>query len=277
MVHSLLRQPLLHFFAIGLAIFALFAVVDESPSAPDKPTITVSQQDAQWLADQFRATWNRPPQQRELDAMVEDFIAEEIYVREALSLGLDQGDKIVRNRLRQKMEFLTESGAEAATPDDQKLRQFYEDNAEQFSTAPRVAFTQVLISQDQAGQAEQLRAALDNGRDPASVGQRTLLPLQVPPSARQAIDNTFGPGFFEALGRIDQEGWQGPVLSGYGQHLVRIDLVEHAQLPPFETMRDRVELIWRSYKAQSLRSERFATLKAQYQIERPDTEAILAR
>ena len=145
MISSLLRQPLLHFFVISAAVFALFSFVDDTPPAPEKPVINVSTQDAQWLATQFKATWNRAPSKKEFEAIVDEYVREEIYVREALALGLDQGDTIVRKRLSQKMEFLTEAGAEAALVDDAILQTFFEENAERYVTAPRAAFAQILL------------------------------------------------------------------------------------------------------------------------------------
>ncbi|MEM1429131.1 MAG: peptidylprolyl isomerase [Pseudomonadota bacterium] len=274
---SLLKQPLLHFLLIGAAFFGLFAVIDDSPDLPDRPQIVVSEQDALWLAGQFQATWRRPPTPDELSGLVEEYVREEIYVREALALGLDQGDTIVRRRLRQKMEFLSEAGAEAATPDEAALRAHFDENADQFRAAPRVAFLQILLPPERPEAADEVRASLAAGADPEALGQRTLLPHAIPPSTRSAVDGTFGTGFFDAVALLSPGEWAGPVTSGYGAHLVRLDAAEPGALPPFEEVRDRVELDWRADMADRLRTERFDTLSAQYDVVRPDAAAVLAQ
>lgn len=270
MISSLLRQPLLHFFVISAALFALFSVVDDTPPAPDRPVINVSVQDAQWLATQFKATWKRPPSEEELGAIVDAYVREEIYVREALSLGLDQGDTIVRKRLSQKMEFLTEAGAEAALVDDATLEAYLEENAELYLTAPRVAFAQILLPEPSQDSMPEILDALANGGDFSQLGARSLLPAMVSPISAQTVDGNFGEGMFAQIAELEVGKWSGPVTSGYGQHLVRLDVLEPGILPPFEVLRDRIEQEWRSSKAEELRLKRFEQMRSQYDIETPD-------
>ena len=124
MLKQIVRQPIMHFFLIGLVFFGLFALTNDPVPEAGVPTIVVSEQDATWLASQFEATWRRPPSEAELNGLIDSFVREDIYVREALALGLDQGDAVVRRRLSQKMEFLTEASAEAANPTDDVLRAY---------------------------------------------------------------------------------------------------------------------------------------------------------
>ncbi len=276
-MQTIFKQPLFHFLVLGVAIFALNAAVNDEPPAPDKPVIAVSTQDAAWLAEQFAATWRRPPTAEELGGLMDEFVREEIYVREALLLGLDQGDAIVRRRLRQKMEFLTEAGAAAASPTEEVLRAHFAENASKFERAPHLAFTQVMVPAGPEGTVEALRAALDAGVSPDSLGERTLLPVGMALSPQQAVDGTFGAGFFESLRAMPQSTWSGPVMSGYGSHLVRLDAFEEGVLPPFEELREAVELDWRAEMAATLRAARFEGLRNQYEVERPDPAAVLAQ
>ena len=137
-LQHILREPLVHFLALGAAIFALFAVLDDAPPPPDGTRIVVSEEQARRLAASFAATWRRPPSVAELDGLIDNYVREEIYVREALALGLDRDDSVVRQRLRQKMEFWTESGADAVAPTEAELRAHYEANADRFAREPRV-------------------------------------------------------------------------------------------------------------------------------------------
>jgi hypothetical protein len=118
---ALLRDPLVHFFVLGAAIFGLFAMVDDTPPPVAANLLVIEEDDARRLAAEFEATWRRPPTVAELDYMIGQTVREEVYVREALALGLDADDAVIRRRLQTKMEFLTESGAEALAPDEAAL------------------------------------------------------------------------------------------------------------------------------------------------------------
>lgn len=277
MIISFLRQPLLQFFVIGATLFALFSFVDDTPPAPDRPVIAVSPQDAQWLASQFEATWKRLPSEKELETIVDAYVREEIYVREALALGLDQGDTIVRKRLSQKMEFLTEAGAEASFVDEAMLRMYLDENSEIYLTAPKVAFGQILLPTPAEISMSAILDELAAGSDFTQLGARTLLPPMVSPISAQAVDGTFGKGVFEQISKLEPGTWNGPISSGYGQHLVRLDMFEPGTLPPFEELRDRIEQDWRRDKAEQLRLERFDQLKNQYDIETPDLLQVLGQ
>ncbi|AXI45587.1 hypothetical protein C1J03_05775 [Sulfitobacter sp. SK012] len=274
---SFLRQPLFHFFVIGAVLFSLYSLVDDTPPKPDRPSIVVSTQDAQWLASQFKATWKRLPSEKELDAIVASFVREEIYVREALKLGLDQGDTIVRKRLSQKMEFLTEAGAEASLTDDAVLKSYFTQNAEAYHSAARIAFSQILLAEPVEASMSAVLADLAAGEDFTQLGARSLLPALVSPIPAAAVDGAFGQGMFEQIEKLEPGVWSGPITSGYGQHLVRLDQREPGVLPPFEQIRARVELDWRHNKAEELRSERFELLRDQYDIVMPDVSQVLSQ
>lgn len=277
MIQAFLRQPFVHFLVIGGAFFVLFQLFDDAPAVPDRSRILVSKQDAMRLAKQFGTTWRRSPTPEELNGLIDNFVREEIYVREARALGLDQGDMIVRRRLRQKMEFLTETGAQAVQVDDTILRAYYLENADAFTLAPRIGFSQVLIPKGQPDALENVLGKLTSGVDPKQLEQQTLLPIRVPVSARQAIDGTFGTGFFDRLADMEIGQWVGPITSGYGQHVVRINRREPGLQPPFEIIRYRIELDWRTQKAEELRGQRFEALRNQYLVERPDADIVLAQ
>ncbi len=132
----LLREPLLHFLAIGGLIFVLFAAMSEPGSEP-ADTIVVGPERIEQLAKGFQAVWRRPPTDDELRAMIDDFVREEIYYREALALGLNSNDTVVRRRLRQKMEFLTDSGAEILEPVAGELETYLLANEQTFRRGPR--------------------------------------------------------------------------------------------------------------------------------------------
>lgn len=277
MIVSLLRQPLLHFFLIGTGLFALYSLVEDTPPTPDRASITVSIQDAKWLASQFKAARSRFPSEKELEAIVDAFVREEIYVREALALGLDQGDAIVRKRLSQKMEFLTEAGAEASLVDDVMLKSYFKENADTYRSAARIAFSQIMLPEPIQDSLSAIRADLAAGEDFTQLGARSLLPAAVSPISAPAVDGAFGQGVFDQIVELEPGTWSGPVKSGYGQHLVRLDLLEPGILPPFEALRERIEQDWRRDKAEQLRKKRFEQLRNQYDIVTPDLSQALSQ
>jgi hypothetical protein len=220
---------------------------------------------------------NRPPSQQELETLVEAFVRQEIYVREALALGLDQGDSIVRKRLSQKMEFLTEAGAEASFVDDAMLEAYFQDNLERYRSASRAGFSQILLPEPATESMQDILEKLANGDDFNLLGARTLLPAMVSPLTKQVVDSSFGTGVFEQIVNLEPGTWSGPIRSGYGAHLVRLDSLVSGSVPAFETVRGRIEQEWRRDKANELRLERLAQLRSQYHIETPDLALILSQ
>ena len=212
---ALFRQPLVHFLLIGAAIFGLFAALDDSPSAPSLQEIVVTTEKAEQLAAQFQSVWRRPPTGQELNSLVDDFIREEVLVREATALSLDLNDAVIRRRLRQKMEFLTDSAAGALKPADDELRSYFDANSGRYSSGTRVAFDQVFVGDAPgAEEIEQVRIALKTEADHTLIGARTLLPPSLPMAPRSSVDGTFGRGFFDQLTEVETGVWSGPVRSG---------------------------------------------------------------
>lgn len=271
-----LRNPLLHFTVLGGLLFVAHGAVTDPPDRSARDSIIVGPETERQLVSAFTATWQRPPTHQELDALVEDWIVEEAFVREAIALGLDRGDAVVRQRLRQKMTFIAESSAGFADPDEATLREHYAAHPERFGAPAQVAFDQLFLGEDpdQATVAA-MRAALADGTAPAMLGNPTLLPRSVRLAVPSAVDGTFGQGFFEALAEAPDRAWTGPVASSYGLHLVRVRAREPARTIPFEAARERVALDWKARRAQELRDGFTEALLSRYRIVRPDSAALL--
>lgn len=272
----LLRDPLLHFFLVAAAIFGLYAVVDDGPPPVAANRLVVSENDARLLVAEFEATWRRRPTVEELDHMITQRVREEVYVREALALGLDRDDAVIRRRLQTKMEFLTESGADAAEPDEATLQAHLEAHPERFAEPPLVAFEHVLLD-ERIGRDGMviIEARLNRGDDPGEAARPTLLPATFRLSSAQVVDGTFGMGFFESLGELPVGTWAGPVETPLGQHLVRVTERGEARQPSLTEIRGRVEQDWRAEFTTRLREERFKALLSRYEIARPDAATLL--
>ena len=270
---NLIREPLLHFTVIGLAIFLLFpGNAGPMPGPVTGPmtdnVIEVTPRIKEGLAAQFTATWNRQPTPVELDGLMAEYVKEEVLYREALALGLDQGDPVIRQRLRLKMEFIGEGAAGALTPDDAELAAWYAENAADYAAPAMISFEQIMLTDPST--ADATFAALAEGADPGTLGRGTLLPAEVGNGSALAIDGAFGTGFFDAVSVLEPGVWGGPVESAYGVHIVRLGDVTVAEAPLLDTVRDALIEDWRRAQAELLREAQFQSFLTRYEVRLPE-------
>ncbi|WP_170558139.1 peptidyl-prolyl cis-trans isomerase [Ruegeria atlantica] len=273
----ILREPLFHFILIGVAIFGWFAWVSPQEEIVEiTDTITIDSDDVALLENRFQNSWNRPPTEDELKALVDATVREEVLVREARKLGLDQGDQVIRARLAQKMDFLTEAIAASVEPEPQVLQSFLEENPERFTTPPKIAFDQVYLGENPGSEAiESAIEAANTSQDWSEIGWTTLLPKSMPLTTLRVVDANFGAGFSSALDDLEPGNWSGPVQSAYGIHIVRVTETQEPVLPNLEEIRDAVVLEWRREAGSELAQAQYESLASNYQVETPgmDTAA----
>jgi hypothetical protein len=268
----LLREPLFHFLIIGSLLFALYRIVS-GPAPTPVNSIVITPERVTQLAAGFEAVRKRPATDDELRALVDSFVREEVYYREALALGLERDDTIIRRRLRQKMEFITDSGAELLEPQAGELEDYYQANVASFQQPPEIALTQVFLGQNPAPDriAGALAALRSNSEtDPSLWGEATLLPPRLKLSTSSEIDGIFGTGFFDGLMQMPVASWSEPIQSGYGLHLVRIDERLAAQVMSLDAERDGIEREWRAEKANELQESVYLRLLERYTVVMPD-------
>jgi hypothetical protein len=265
----LLREPLLHFAALGGLIFLFFAVINETQVKPGD-LIVVTPERIHQLTAGYRSVWNRLPTDDELDALIEEHIREEVYYREALALALDRNDAVVRRRLRQMMEFLTDTGSYLQEPSAGELETYFAANEKAYRRAQYLAFEQVYFgkSPDPESIARSLSALQSNpATDPAALGERSFLPAELGLSPPVATDSVFGQGFFERLAELPPGVWAGPVRSAYGVHLVHVLEILPARTPPLEEVRETVLGDWRAAEALENREQDYARRRARFVVE----------
>ncbi|PRY22585.1 parvulin-like peptidyl-prolyl cis-trans isomerase protein [Aliiruegeria haliotis] len=268
----LLKEPLFHFLLLGLAIFGWYAWLNPpDPEADTDGQIVIDAQDVERLEAQFQGTWRRPPTEDELAALVESMVREEVLVREAKALGLDQGDGVIRNRLSQKMSFLTTSVAQSMVPGDDDLAAHLERHPDRFVRSATLEFEQMQLPEGTDPTAT--LAALKGGADPGTLSGRSLLPPAMQAAGERTVDATFGRGFFAQLVQQPVGEWAGPVTSGYGPHLVRVLEARPAEVPTLDQVRDSVLLDWRRETSETLTEAQIEGLKAQYEIVLPESVA----
>jgi hypothetical protein len=265
-----LREPLLHFLVIGLALFALYRALH--PGIAESPReIVVTQARVEALAENFARTWSRPPTPQELRGLVDDYVAEEIYYREALAMGLDRDDIVIRRRLRQKMEFISSDIAAAETPTDAQLADYLAKHPDEFRRPPTFTFQQVYFDTERRGeaaarQAATLLAQLQAGRRVDDAGDSTLLPPTMTSASPPQVENTFGSEFAAAVVAAPVGHWTGPVRSVYGTHLLRVDASTPGALPPLSTIRPDVARAWEAEQRRIVGERLLASLRSRYEI-----------
>lgn len=269
---QVLKEPLTHFIALALAIFFLYGAVNRS-AQPQADEIVVTSAKIEQLGALFTKTWQRPPSSQELKGLIDDFVKEEIYNREALLLGLDKDDTVIRRRLRQKMEFLVDAEVDAITPADAELKSYLEANSNQFRVEPMIAFEQIYLSPAKRGDRIEADAQvmLDQLRgnaqaDPTKLGDQTLLPSMLPLTASATINQSFGDRFAEAMEKLPDNQWSGPVPSSYGLHLVRVLERREGRSPALDEVRGAVAREWSNAKRKALEAERIETLLKRYDV-----------
>lgn len=273
---SFLREPLVHFLALGLAVFILHRLL--APAADQSQQITVSDAQVLSMVQTFSRTWQRPPTESELDRLIDDYIRTEVYVREALALGLDRDDLIVRRRLRQKMEFVFNREPPTRTATDAELELFIAAEADRYRSDSEVTFTHVFldparrgekITDDAAALLRQLRSA-GADVDPGDLGDPIMvLKRRWDNATRSEIVSLFGGSFAEGLLRMPIAQWSGPLPSAYGIHLVRVDALKSGDVPALSEIRERVEDDWRLDQQDRDREASYQKLLSKYQVERP--------
>lgn len=274
-----IREPLVHFLVIGGAVFALYAYTTGGEQvAPPRDRILVSEGRIQQLAEIFNRTWQRPPAPQELRGLIEAYVKEEIYYREALKIGLDRDDTLIRRRMQQKMEFLTEPAEDALKATDADLQAFLDTNRSEFKVEPRLAFQQIFINPERSEEPIDIRAekvlheargmALD--ADLGGLGDPTMLPYGIRLTPASAIDRNLGEGFYERLALLPKNVWSGPLKSAFGLHLIRITEFRDGYDPPLEAVRKGVEVKWRNAKRTAFREMEYQRLSNKYEVILPD-------
>ncbi|MBE8220294.1 MAG: peptidyl-prolyl cis-trans isomerase [Alphaproteobacteria bacterium] len=261
----MLKDRLVWFFALGLALFAGEWFYNRS----NDYVIAINLPLVQKLATQWQAQTKSAPTPQQLDALIEGYIREEILVREAGRLGLDDDDIIVRRRLAQKVEFFlsdTKATLTPPTPSEKELRQFYSTHEARYIQAANISFRHIFIGDEAAGQ--KALKATKRGQDWRGLGQPFMLQREYGNITHNECAETFGQNFAAALfARVNQKEWSQPIRSAYGWHLVQIESHTPQHKPDFEILAVRVAQDWQAAQAQTSKAQAWEKLRAQYDVQ----------
>jgi hypothetical protein len=236
-VKKVLREPLVHFLLLGGLLFFWFQWKGGA-SGPGTNRIVVTPGQVGNLASGYTKTWSRPPSEDDLKGLIDEYVKEEIATREAMALGLDRDDTVIRQRLRQKLEFLGGDSGASAPPTHSEIEAWVKAHPGAFGGELRLSFRQVFFQKDSRKEAREeaervlarLRAAGPGARTD-DLGDATMLPVEMPQSTLSEVGRTFGDDFARRLAEVAAGEWRGPLTSSYGLHLVLVSDRVEAEAP----------------------------------------------
>jgi peptidyl-prolyl cis-trans isomerase C len=275
-----LREPLLHVVLIGLTLFAVYhAVHPDAGQQRDPNRIVITADDLAQIRLTWMAQWHRPPTPEEMRNLLDGKIREEVLSREALALGLDNEDTIIKRRLAQKMEFIMEDASALREPASDELRRWFAQNTQRFAMPSLVTFRHLYFSPDRRS---------SGARDAAAEALRKLAgkPEEAPEleglsdpfmfqdfyaeRSPDQVANIFGTSFARALAGVEPRKWQGPIESGLGWHLVWVESAIPGRIPAFEEVEARVKSEWSDEQRAEGKRKIFDHMRDRYQIVVPE-------
>jgi hypothetical protein len=272
-MNRLLKEPLLHFLLIGAVLFMVYGLFVK-PSGGERGEIIVTQGQIEALATAFAKTWQRPPTSDELTGSIRAQVREEVYAREAVAMGLDRDDPVIRRRLQQKLEFISNDLVAERQATDAELDAYLQAHPEVFRAEARFTFRQVYLNPEKhrstlERDAKRLLDQLNNlnsKADPATSGDATMLEHSLVALRSGDVAKMFGDVFAAQIDKLTPGQWQGPIESGYGLHLVLIDERVAGGLPKLDQVRDAVQREWANAQRLAANESFYQALLKRYQV-----------
>jgi hypothetical protein len=272
----LLREPLVHFLFLGAILFGVYAYAERDHGAIEQSKqIRLTIGDLSQMVMLFRSQWRRDPTSDELQRLVEDRVREEVLYREALALGLEKDDTIVKRRMAQKLQFLAEDVAAAREPAPEELATWYEANRNQFAFPPRVSFRHLYFSpdrrrerarEDAAAARAKLAGQPEDSNLAATLADAFMFQEYYRDRAPEFLGKEFGPNFALSVAKLPSGSWQGPVESGFGWHLVFVDTLIPGRVPAFEEVEADVKKAWLAEQKAQGWQKAYQDMRAKYMV-----------
>ncbi|HJO12543.1 MAG: peptidylprolyl isomerase [Gammaproteobacteria bacterium] len=257
-MRSFIKQPLFWFFIIGTVLFAA-----DSLFSVDRSEIYVSVALRERLGLLWQTQTGLTASSEELDSLVNNWIQEEVLYQEALRLGLDQEDSIIRRRLVQKLNFIAESEP-MPEPETATLQEFYNSRLENYTLPVRYSFRQLYFLTP--GDANDALRNIAEGGKASELGQSSMLSASYAYRSELDLNATFGSGFAQQLQGLETGSWQGPLQSGFGFHLVLLANIHAAEVTPFMAIREQLLMDYGQYQKENTRQLYLEDLINEYDI-----------
>jgi hypothetical protein len=253
----------------------LYAFWGQQDAEKKDREITITSGEIAWLTDAWQKRWNRPPTPEEKEGLIKQYLREMILSREAIAMGLDKDDSVIRRRLAQKLEFLSNDLITPQPPTDDELKTYFNEHIKQYQAPDLVTMTHVFIDPDLRGNqtlidAEaikiKLQALNEHPRDARAYGDPFMLQSYYPERSEAELLKLFGSGFARSVFELASHQWHGPVLSGYGTHLVYVHDNQVPELTIFSDVKDQVQQEWVNDKREELNAQFVDSMMARYDV-----------
>ncbi len=273
-MRKIFKEPLLVFLLLGGAMFLLFQQVSNNV-IPDSAEIIVTEGRIEALSLGFAKVWQRTPSAEEMDHLIQNYIREEILYREALAMGLDRDDPIVRRRMRQKMEFISEDIAKSNVPEEKELQAYLTTHKSEYRLPTQFSFRQIYFNSSERGQAAHtdamtllatLQKPAGKDIDVETLGDSLMLKQTFRRAPERDIARDLGTQFLQSLRNLPTGSWQGPVQSGFGLHLVYIDERIDGEAPALKDVHEAVLRDWSSVKRKQTNEAFYEALRSRYTV-----------
>ena len=272
-----MREPLVHFLLAGFALFVFYALLQPERFVADTSRrIELSATDVARVELAFIARWQRRPSSAELQSLIADEVRNEILAREAIALGLDKDDVIVKRRLAQKMAFLAEDVSSLREPSNEELRAWFDNNKNGFAQSPRISFRHVFFSTDRRGLDAELaaRTALASASsrgDAAPRGDPFMFTDSYAERTSLQLAQVFGSDFAGTVFTAPAKRWSGPFASGLGWHLVWVEELRGGEVSSYDDVEPEVRERWMVEQREAAKRARLQTMLARYEVVLPAT------
>ncbi|MEL7030423.1 MAG: peptidyl-prolyl cis-trans isomerase [Pseudomonadota bacterium] len=276
----LLRDPLTHFLIAG----AVLAVVMQTaaPRQLEAETIHVSRQallehfqykTRMFGTDAAETAFDALPSD-ERRRLAEEYVREEALYREALRLGLNRSDYVIKRRMAQSLEHvLSASAPEGEGADEAQLRAAFEADRARYVRKAKVSFEHVFFAGAGGRQraAAQLSADLGETDGLRSGGEAFAYAMTYAARTEAEIAAHFGGAFASSVLALEPtDTWAGPIASAHGWHLVRLARKSPARGLSFEEARSEIAAELASAKAAARRAAASAEVVEQFKVRYAD-------
>ncbi len=260
---KILKEPLVHFLLIGALLFLVYGMVN---TEQDKTEISIDDNLINELAAKWELKRNRQPTLEEINGMVDQYIEQEVLYREALAMNLDHNDEIIKRRLAQKMEFISDGLAESLQPTEEVLIEYYENHKEIYKKEPIYTLQQVYFSNDKRTDAIGDASSALTTESPESFGDNLSLPRQYTDASAFLIARDYGSAFTKSLDSLETGKWAGPIISGFGVHIIFIKEKKPAGYYTFKEVAEKVNVDYNFDASNEFKTELIITFLKNYNI-----------
>ncbi len=271
----LIKEPLVHFLLIGAALFVIYGLIDKQDAEDQGKVVTITAGEIKWLSETWQKRWNRPPTVEEREGLIKQYLREMILYREAVAMDLDRDDTVIRRRMAQKLEFLTQDMVTPPPPTEDELQSYFAEHMDRYQQPDLITFTHVFFDPDKRGNqtlkdAEivktELIALQQPPQDARSFGDQFMLQSYYPERSEADVAKLFGSGFAGPVFKLAPQQWHGPVLSGYGTHLVYVHDRQETPPPEFNEVEEQVKEDWTNDQREQLYEQYIAGLMESYDV-----------